>query len=639
MRNDSQIEILGEELKGYSRILFWGAMGVGKSTLALELAWWFGQCQDGGQILTLDPGSPAFGVPGALNRGWWEDDGFRWAGCQALCSLNAARFRLPLVQAAGRLLEDATAAGLSGPLVIDPPGVIRGVAGAELLVAIVKTLCVDAVVALIRADESLPMAAELAWLPVQVFRKPAASMAARPSKQERAARRTSLWDTYLGGITRQAYPLEAVAVIGTPPPRQLPAAWIGRQAALLDSQDRTLGMGEVVGLEDRILTLRVPADCNSEPTGILIRDAGRNARGCLETIPHITTLSAEQRVPVEMVPLVIAPDAGSASVFSRVGPAWATLVGGVFGDPLVHVRLRNQRRSFLFDLGDPARLASRIAHQVTTVCLSHAHLDHIGGFLWFLRARIGMFGPCQIFGPDGIIKHIDNFLGAITWDRIEDNAPVFEVGEFDGDRLKRARLAPGSPKVILPALPVENGLLLAENNLSIKAVVCDHKIPSLAYALTFRMEISVRKDQLKSRGLVPGPWLGRLKQCIAAETPPNHYRPSRRNPEQRRRTGPEINAHPARQETGLCRRHGRYLRQPRKSHRLGGKSPYAVLRNRIYDCQQRQSRGHSASHHPGSRGDRPPGRRGTPGPPFIFPNDMSTILRQFTKRFSLPPDR
>lgn len=518
MGHKGQIEQLARGLKGHERVLLWGAMGVGKSTLALALARCFGRHRGGGGVLSLDPGSPAFGIPGALNRGWWDGDTFRWDGSRALCSLDAARFRLPLIQAAGRLLNDAVDAGPCSPLVIDPPGVVRGVAGAELLTALVEALDVDAVVALVREGKSRPLAAELGWLAVKVLQLPASHRASRPSRKERAAKRTRLWDNYLADSVREPYPLEESAVLGTPPPRHLPDAWIGRQAALLDSQGRTLAMGEVTGIADAVLTLRVPPGSVGTPAGLLIRDAGRNARGYLETIPHVLPLNARQRGPAEMVPPGIAPDARSAPVFSRVGPAWATLVGGVFGDPLVHVRLRNQRRSFLFDLGDPGRLAARVAHQVSAVCLSHAHMDHIGGFLWFLRSRIGAFGPCKIFGPAKTLARIENFLGAITWDRIEDNAPVFEVGEFDGTRLKRARFTPGSPKVVLPALPVADGVLLAEDDLSIEAVVCDHKIPSLAYALTFRMEISVRKDRLMACGLAPGPWLGRLKACIAART-------------------------------------------------------------------------------------------------------------------------
>ena len=519
IRREGQIKDLAQELKGRKCIFLWGAMGVGKSTLALELARWFSLHHGAGRILALDPGSPVFGVPGALNRGRWDGDTLRWDGCRALCTLDAARFRLPLVQAADRLLNDAARAGLCGPLVIDPPGVVRGVAGAELLTALVKTLRVDQVLALVREGASPPLAAELTWLPVPVLQRSASPDAARPPRRERAARRTGLWDTYLANLTQESYPLADTVVLGTPPPRHLPHTWTGRQAALLDTRGRTLGMGEVTGLDHGVLTLRAPVRQKGAVAGILIRDAGRNARGRLETIPHAAPLQAQRRVPPEMRPLDTSPDPGSAPVFSHVGPAWATLVGGVFGDPLVHVRLRNQRRGILFDLGAAARLAPRVVHQVSAVCLSHAHLDHVSGFLWFLRTRIGAFGPCKIFGPPKTLTRIENFLGAVTWDRIENNAPVFEVGEFDGAWLKRARLIPGSPKVVLPALPVKEGVLLAEDMLSIKAVVCDHKIPSLAYALTFHMEIRVRKDRLTTLGLAPGPWLGLLKACIAGGRP------------------------------------------------------------------------------------------------------------------------
>jgi len=204
-------------------------------------------------------------------------------------------------------------------------------------------------------------------------------------------------------------------------------------------------------------------------------------------------------------------------VFTRVGPAWATLVGGVFGDPLLHVRLRNLKQSFLFDLGHPARLAAKVAHQVGAVFLSHAHIDHIGGFLWLLRSRIGPFAPCAIFGPPQTIARIKNFIDAITWDRIEENAPIFDVCEVDGTRLRCTRLRPGSQPMDLPNRPVADGVILDRFRFQIRAVVCDHNIPSVAYALTFSSEISIRKDRLAATGLSPGPWLGDLKQCIADE--------------------------------------------------------------------------------------------------------------------------
>jgi ribonuclease Z len=517
--HNDQIEQLATRLQGHTRVLLWGDMGVGKSTLAVELARWFSNPAGSCQILALDPGSPAFGVPGALSRGWWVGDALQWADSQALCTLDAARFRLPLIVAAGRLRAIAEGANDESILLIDPPGVIRGVGGGELLMALATQFEVDAIVAIDREGISLPPAQELAWLSSAVVRMTSPYQARRPSRLECAKRRTRLWDAYLTHSTQATFRLDQVAILGTPPAMQLPDAWIGRQAALLDAQDRTLKMGEVTGLADGALTLRLPPGRKHAPAGILIRDAGRSIRGFLETMAPVHPLPRTRRIPAQIPARGIASGAASPPVFSRVGPAVATLVGGVFGDPLVHVRLRNQKQSFLFDLGDPARLTARMAHQVRAVCLSHAHLDHIGGFIWLLRSRIGPFGPCTIFGPPETIARIEHFLGAITWDRIEDNAPVFDVCEFDGSRLQRARLQPGNPKIALPAAPVRDGLLLEEDNLSLRAAVCDHKIPTLAYALTFRMEIGVRKERLAASGLRPGPWLGRLKQCIAAQTP------------------------------------------------------------------------------------------------------------------------
>jgi ribonuclease Z len=191
-------------------------------------------------------------------------------------------------------------------------------------------------------------------------------------------------------------------------------------------------------------------------------------------------------------------------------------MGGVFGDPLLHVRLMNLKQNLLFDLGDPGRLTGKVAHQVRSVFLSHAHIDHISGFLWFLRSRIGHFGPCRIFGPAGTIRRIESFLNAVTWDRIEENAPVFEVSEIYGASLRRARLRAGGMSRALPEIPIENGIILKNGDYTVEAVVCDHNIPSVAYALAFQLDIKIRKERLAASGTQSGPWLGKLKACIAA---------------------------------------------------------------------------------------------------------------------------
>ena len=70
---------------------------------------------------------------------------------------------------------------------------------------------------------------------------------------------------------------------------------------------------------------------------------------------------------------------------------------GVFGDPLLHVRLAHRKRSLVIDFGEGQRLPARIAHQVSDVLITHAHPDHITGLLSFIRSRIGNWPVCRIY--------------------------------------------------------------------------------------------------------------------------------------------------------------------------------------------------------------------------------------------------
>ena len=150
-------------------------------------------------------------------------------------------------------------------------------------------------------------------------------------------------------------------------------------------------------------------------------------------------------------------------------------MNGVFGDPLLHLRLRNQRRSLLFDLGDGLRLPARIAHQVSDVFITHAHIDHISGFLSLLRARIGEQSICRLYGPPGLAGNIECLIGGIHWDRIGARGPAFEVFELPGSRLLCYRLQAGGPgRELLHEKNVEQGLLLREDAFSVRAVTLDH---------------------------------------------------------------------------------------------------------------------------------------------------------------------
>ncbi|MCI0355864.1 MAG: hypothetical protein L0099_12605, partial [Acidobacteria bacterium] len=285
---------------------------------------------------------------------------------EALCSLDAGRFRLPLVAAVRRLAEIQA----PGTLLVDAPGVVRGVAGAELLTGLVEATRIDLILVFARSGPT-PLLAELKAGGVETFLVQASPTACRSNKRQRARGRTSLWDDYLHNAEEWQIPLSDLELIGTPPPCELDSAWTGRQVALL-SGTHTLGLGEVMAKDtDRLrLRLRMPP-VKRKPDALLVRDAQRDEDGLLTTAKAFGSTTLRYIPPPDVKPYPSGVGAGGPCPVAQVGAATVVLVNGIFG-PLLHVRLRQQRRSLLFDLGEGSRLPARIAHQVSDVFISHA---------------------------------------------------------------------------------------------------------------------------------------------------------------------------------------------------------------------------------------------------------------------------
>lgn len=494
----------------WRKILLHGPPGIGKSTLAAQLAHEFSKVGQNCYCLCADPGSPAFGLPGAVSLASWQAAGWQVASYEALCSLDAGRFRLPLVLGVRRLTPSLD----NEVLLIDTPGVVRGVAGSELLQGLFDIVNADAVLALTPVDRFPALYNELRASTSQLYVVHASAEARRSGKLSRARQRTKLWNNYLQNGIEHTIDLNSVNIIGTSPPVGETSAWIGRQVALLN-RNQTQVMAEVKRLQGSRLTVSLPKPPPVFDT-LLLRDAHRSSNGLLETA-----------APFAAEPIEYQPPAGTAQslqqdsswrVMGRVGQIDFCLVNGILGDPLLHVHLRQQRRSLLFDLGEGIRLPARTAHQVTDVFLSHAHIDHIGGFIMLLRSRIGEFPPCRLYGPPGLAQHIAGFLRGILWDRVAERAPCFEVAELHADRLLRVRLLAGQlAPMQLEEVKVEAGVILQGASFRIRAQLLDHHTPVLAYAFEPGMEIKVRKDVLQARGLKPGPWLAELKKYLLAE--------------------------------------------------------------------------------------------------------------------------
>jgi ribonuclease Z len=499
-------------LEGFRRVLLFGPMGIGKSTLAAELAAALSHSERSFACISGDPGSPAFGPPGAVSLGEWTARGWACGDFEPLCTLDAGRFRLPLIQALDRLTSRAPA----GLLLFDAPGVTRGAAGSELLMSMVESLEMDCVLVLERSDEGATLPDELRALSVPVFSIPASAEARRPVKRIRDRRRTTLWDSYLKHATEHEIDLRKLSCIGTPPPRHVASAWKGRQIAFFGG-NKAIAFGEVLELEKDVLRVRLCGDPAGART-LLVRDAQRDVENNLCTARPVED-RASFSLPADLTaaePRILRGPGPAA----RLGSATAVLVNGVFGDPLLHVRLQHQKRSLLFDLGEADRLPARIAHQVTDVFISHSHIDHIGGFLWLLRSRIGEFPSCRVFGPPGLAANIKGFVSGIHWDRVGERGPRFEVTELHEDKVLRYRIRAGESGSENPSTDsVRDGILLREPMFQVRAATLDHRTPVLAFALETSFEINVRKERLAALGVLPGEWLGDLKACIAAGDP------------------------------------------------------------------------------------------------------------------------
>ena len=498
-------------LNGRQRILLYGEAGIGKSTLTNELAREFSGKNQTCFCITADPGSPGFGLPGTVSLGQWQESNWQVLAFEALCTLDAGRFRLPLLTAVTRLIQK-TPVGL---LLIDAPGVVRGIAGSELLMGMVELLDIETVLVLGRQSKPLPLINELLSLGVRILPVHAHPQACPPGKKTRAHKRTQQWRSYLAVSHEITINLSDLRLIGSPPPIDVPDAWTGRQCAFIDN-GQTISIGEIIALQDRKLQIRLPAAIGTTRT-LLVRDACSEKNGLLVSATPFTSGNLHFLPPPDAMPYPTKDYGGGPRPAVILRGMHATLINGVFGDPLLHLRLHQQQRSLLFDLGDSGRLPTRIAHQVSDVFISHAHIDHIGGFLWLLRSRVGDFPSCRLFGPPGLIGHIKGMIDGVLWDRIGNTGPRFEIAEIHGNRLLRTCIQTGyRDGVELPEIEIAEGLIVNDPLFCVRTATLDHGTPVQAYAFESKAKFNIDKTALKAQALDAGPWLNQLKRLIGA---------------------------------------------------------------------------------------------------------------------------
>lgn len=205
----------------------------------------------------------------------------------------------------------------------------------------------------------------------------------------------------------------------------------------------------------------------------------------------------------------------------------ASLVNGPFDDPVLYVEFMFQKRALLFDIGNIYRLSPRHLLKISHVFVTHTHMDHFIGFDYLVRLLLGRDQTLSLYGPPGIIESVQGRLSGYNWNLVENYRYQFllRVVEIHDDYLGEVELVcrkKFAPKNPMKKIKLEGNLVYGEDQFTVRAVILDHKIPSIAYLLKERFHLNVNKEKLKKMGFRVGPWLSILKNSVYANKSDNY---------------------------------------------------------------------------------------------------------------------
>ncbi|MDL2269710.1 ribonuclease Z [Desulfosarcina sp. OttesenSCG-928-A07] len=200
------------------------------------------------------------------------------------------------------------------------------------------------------------------------------------------------------------------------------------------------------------------------------------------------------------------------------------MVNGPFDDSALFVQFRHQNRAVLFDLGSLFALSPRDILKITHIFVSHTHMDHFFGFDHVLRLMLGREKKLVMVGPPGFLGHVAGKLSGYCWNLVkkETHSLVLHVMEVHPQEIRSCRYPSWNgfqPDEIRCDAPFD-GVVADTGEVVVRAVHLDHGIPVLAFSLHEHRHLHIHTAALEALGLVPGPWLSRLKSLVHQNAPP-----------------------------------------------------------------------------------------------------------------------
>lgn len=191
------------------------------------------------------------------------------------------------------------------------------------------------------------------------------------------------------------------------------------------------------------------------------------------------------------------------------------LINNAFGDPVLLVRFRGTKEAFLFDLGDISYMSVKDILRISSIFVTHMHIDHFIGFDTLVRCLLSREVPVSLYGPEGIIEAVASKLRGFTWNLVREYPLKFEVYEVQSELIRHCSFYAQDEfgRIERPASPF-HGVVYSSSGLNVCAAILNHGIPVLGYALTEDYHINIDRDGLDRMGLSVGPWLNELKHAI-----------------------------------------------------------------------------------------------------------------------------
>lgn len=193
------------------------------------------------------------------------------------------------------------------------------------------------------------------------------------------------------------------------------------------------------------------------------------------------------------------------------------IVGFFKDDHSVYLDVKNipgKRQSILIDCGNNHTLQVKDFIRISTVMLSHAHIDHFIGFDNIIRMNLRENKRITVIGPAPVSSILHHRLQGYIWNLIYDSSFEVEVWDIYPRSIKKYLFKcceKFAKKYFLGQVPVENNTLINNAYYECRYVRLYHDIPTIGYSFREKDHIKLDKKKLEALNLSEGKWIKNLK--------------------------------------------------------------------------------------------------------------------------------